>query len=161
MLSSQLRPSLRTGRQAFRSAPSVAPPRLVRTQAYVEVDTSFAVLQQAVAFAVVLGAEAAYTRTQLPEGAPGRPEVTPVAAGVATTALASALVALNNDFLYTPAFVVGLLSAGAMLAYNVKRTIDTKQDGLDWPGNKSWPAVMALISFFALNVFIQGLRSEL
>lgn len=32
---------------------------------------------------------------------------------------------LNNDALYTPAFIVGLLSSGAMLAYCVKRTLDT------------------------------------
>jgi hypothetical protein len=31
----------------------------------------------------------------------------------------------------------------------------------DWPGPKAWPAVMTLISFFALNVFLQGLRAEL
>lgn len=31
----------------------------------------------------------------------------------------------------------------------------------DWPGPKAWPATMTLISFFALNVFLQGLRAEL
>ncbi|EFJ47828.1 hypothetical protein VOLCADRAFT_104915 [Volvox carteri f. nagariensis] len=154
-----LRPSLRTGRQAFssnRQATTVRP--LVRTQAYVEASTSYAVLQQAIAYAVVLGAEGVYTRTQLPEGAPGRPEVVPVAGGVATTLLASGLVAANNDLLFTPAFIVGLVSSGAMLSYAVKRTIDTKQDDTDWPGPKVWPATMALISFFALNVFIQAIR---
>lgn len=33
-----------------------------------------------------------------------------------------------------------------------------EQDDTDWPGPKAWPAGMALISFFALNVFIQALR---
>ncbi len=31
----------------------------------------------------------------------------------------------------------------------------------DWPGPKVWPVTMTLISFFALNVFLQGLRAEL
>ena len=34
----------------------------------------------------------------------------------------------------------------------------TEQDDSDWPGPKAWPATMGLISFFALNVFIQALR---
>ncbi|GLC42895.1 hypothetical protein PLESTB_001435500 [Pleodorina starrii] len=158
----QLRPSLRTGRQAFRAGrqtPAARP--VIRTQAYVEASTSYAVLQQAVAYAVVLGAEGVYTRSQLPEGTPGRPEVLPVAGGVGATLAVSALVAANNDLLFTPAFIVGLISSGAMLAYTVKRTIDTKQDDSDWPGPKAWPATMALISFFALNVFIQAIRAEL
>ncbi|KAG2441416.1 hypothetical protein HYH02_010004 [Chlamydomonas schloesseri] len=154
---------MRASRQAFSGVAryKAMPPRLVKTQAYVEASTSYAVLQQAVAYAVVLGAEGLYTRSQMPEGAAGRPEVVPVAAGVGTTALACTLVSLNNDLLYTPAFIVGLLSSGAMLAYCVKRTVDTKQDDSDWPGPKAWPATMGLISFFALNVFIQALRAEL
>lgn len=84
-----------------------------------------------------------------------------MAGGIAATALSCALVSLNNDFLYTPAFIVGLLGSGAMFAYCIKRTIDTKQDDSDWPGPKAWPATMALISFFALNVFIQAIRAEL
>lgn len=36
-------------------------------------------------------------------------------------------VAANNDLLYTPAFIVGLLGSGAMLAYCIKRTIDTSE----------------------------------
>ncbi|KXZ44668.1 hypothetical protein GPECTOR_64g87 [Gonium pectorale] len=120
-------------------------------QAYVEASTSYAVLQQSIAYALVLGGEGIYTR----------PEVKPVAGGVAATALVCGLVALNNDALFTPAFVVGLLASGAMLAYNIKRTIDTKQDESDWPGPKAWPATMSLISFFALNVFIQAIKSEL
>ncbi len=38
-----------------------------------------------------------------------------------------ALVSLNNDFLFTPAFIVGLLGSGAMFAYCIKRTIDTSE----------------------------------
>ncbi|GLI60053.1 hypothetical protein VaNZ11_001905 [Volvox africanus] len=158
----QLRPSVRSGRQAFGSVHQAISARpIVRTQAYVEASTSYAVLQQAIAYAAVLGAEGAYTRSQLPEGASGRPEVVPVAGGVAGTLVASGLVLANNDLLFTPAFIVGLLTSGAMLAYCIKRTIDTKQDDTDWPGPKAWPAVMALISFFALNVFIQAIRAEL
>ncbi|GIL83848.1 hypothetical protein Vretimale_10870 [Volvox reticuliferus] len=158
----QLRPSVRSGRQAFSCGrQAIASRPLVRTQAYVEASTSYAVLQQAIAYAAVLGAEGVYTRTQLPEGAPGRPEVVPIAGGVAGTLIATSLVLANNDLLFTPAFIVGLLTSGAMLAYCVKRTIDTKQDDTDWPGPKAWPAGMALVSFFALNVFIQAIRAEL
>ena len=31
----------------------------------------------------------------------------------------------------------------------------------EWPGPKAWPVGMCLISFFALNAFIQALRAEL
>ena len=34
-------------------------------------------------------------------------------------------------------------------------------DDADWPGPKVWPGSVALISFFALNVFLQGLRADL
>jgi hypothetical protein len=48
-----------------------------------------------------------------------------------------------------------------MMAYCIKRVTETKGDETDWPGPKAWPATMGLISFFALNVFIQALRAEL
>ncbi|GFR40454.1 hypothetical protein Agub_g970 [Astrephomene gubernaculifera] len=159
---SQLSPSLRTGRHAFTSAQRPVNPRpLVRTQAYVDASTSYAVLQQGIAYAVVLGAEAAYTRSQLPEGTPGRPAVLPIAGGVAATGLACGLVSLHNEQLATPAFLLGLLASLAMFLYAAKRTTETKQDDSDWPGPKVWPAGMTLVSFFALNVFIQALRAEL
>lgn len=43
----------------------------------------------------------------------------------------------------------------ALLTYGL-RVRDTPYDPLDWPGAKTWPAVLALISFFALAAFSQG-----
>ncbi len=34
-------------------------------------------------------------------------------------------------------------------------------NGEDWPGNKAWPAVLALISFFSLAAFAQALLPSL
>eukprot|EP00195_Chlamydomonas_chlamydogama_P010571 CAMPEP_0202900468 /NCGR_PEP_ID=MMETSP1392-20130828/11803_1 /ASSEMBLY_ACC=CAM_ASM_000868 /TAXON_ID=225041 /ORGANISM="Chlamydomonas chlamydogama, Strain SAG 11-48b" /LENGTH=167 /DNA_ID=CAMNT_0049586861 /DNA_START=23 /DNA_END=526 /DNA_ORIENTATION=+ len=149
----------------FVAAAKVIKPRSQRScpQAYVEQSVTYAVTQQAIAFAMVLGAEAFYTRTQLPENNKGRPEIVPVAAGAGSTLVSTLLVNVGSGPLLSLGLISGLMSAGAMMAYNVKRTIDTTDDDLvpDWPGPKAWPATMALISFFALNVFLQGLRAEL
>lgn len=55
--------------------------------------------------------------------------------------------------------IVGLLGSGALLAYFIKRSIDVEDPGADWPGPKAPPAGMALVAFFALNIFIQSLRA--
>jgi hypothetical protein len=54
--------------------------------------------------------------------------------------------------------IVGLLDTGLLLAYYVKRALDTP-DTSDWPGPKAPVAGMALAAFFALNVCLQGLRA--
>jgi hypothetical protein len=92
------------------------------------------------------------------EDAPGRPEIVPTAAGVAGSILAVALV--SSGSLDVVGLGVGLAVSGALLAYNLKRFVDTKHDPQFWPGPKAWPAGMMLISFFAFNVFLQGLRSD-
>ncbi|GAX78568.1 hypothetical protein CEUSTIGMA_g6008.t1 [Chlamydomonas eustigma] len=137
--------------------------RLVGTKAYVETSVVFAVTQQAVAYAVVLGAETAYTRSQLTEMNKGRPEILPAAAGAGSTIASSIMVATGAGPIITAGLITGLLSATAMMGYNIKRTIDTTDEDIapDWPGPKAWPATMTLISFFAFNVFFQGLRAEL
>jgi len=39
----------------------------------------------------------------------------------------------------------------------VKRAVDAKGDPTDWPGPKAAPATMALIAFFVVNIFKEGL----
>ncbi|KAI8468262.1 MAG: hypothetical protein J3K34DRAFT_427667 [Monoraphidium minutum] len=147
-----------------RAAPPAAPQQLQRQRAAtgvcrgVEASVAAAVTQQAIAYAVVLGAEGAFSYTQTPAGDRGRPQIPLVGAGVAGTAAAIALVKLSGD---SPASVaglaVGLLTSGAMMAVAVKRALDLEYDDGDWPGPKAWPAGMALISFFALSAFWQAL----
>ena len=58
-----------------------------------------------------------------------------------------------------PGELVGVLISGALMAYYIRRSIDTKDPGEDWPGPKASPAGMALVAFFSLNIFIQSLRA--
>lgn len=65
--------------------------------------------------------------------------------------------------LVTMGLITGFIGSAAMMYYNGIRVADTVDEDIapDWPGPKAWPATMVLISFFALNVFLQGLRAEL
>lgn len=65
--------------------------------------------------------------------------------------------------LVTFGMIAGLIGSGAMMYYNFNRIGLTTDEDIapDWPGPKVWPAGMTLISFFAFNVFLQGLRAEI
>jgi hypothetical protein len=68
---------------------------------------------------------------------------------------------INVESLQTPAEIAGLFISGAIMAYYVKRALDvTDKTGSEWPGPKASPAGMALVAFFCLNIFIQGLRAS-
>lgn len=144
-----------------RLPPAISRSRNVAVKAYVDPSVSFAVSQQAAAFIVVLLGEGLYTRSRLPESDPGRPDLRTLGIGAGSTALALLLVLSGKDFLENLGFIVGFVGSGAMLYYCGKRVGDTVTDDGDWPGNKAWPAGMTLVSFFALMVFFQALRSEL
>jgi len=60
-----------------------------------------AVTQQATAFAIVLAAEAAISRSNIPEADPGRPSVPQVAAGIGGTLAAAALVGNGGGLIPT------------------------------------------------------------
>lgn len=56
--------------------------------------------------------------------------------------------------------MLGLLVAGAMIAYNSQRFTSLQYSDGDWPGPKAWPASMALISFFAVCAYVQALVAD-
>jgi hypothetical protein len=62
----------------------------------------------------------------------------------------------QGDGVGTTGCIVGSVVSGFMLVTYALRVRDTPYDPLDWPGAKAWPAVMGLISFFALSAFAQG-----
>jgi hypothetical protein len=134
-------PSLRRGRAAL------APPTRALSP-----DAASAVAQQAVAFAIVLAGEAAFSRSQVPASDPGRPAVPVVAGGVAGSVVAAALLKAGSG----AGIAVGLASSGAMMVASVLRAVRLQTDDDDWPGPKAWPAGMALIAFFALMSFVQA-----
>ncbi|KAF6259004.1 hypothetical protein COO60DRAFT_1638729 [Scenedesmus sp. NREL 46B-D3] len=106
--------------------------------------------------AIVLAAEAAFSRSNVPESDQGRPQVPQVAAGAAF------LVGQGGAGLIpTVGLVVGFAVAAGMLAYNTQRALNLQYNDGDWPGPKAWPAGMGLISFFALNVFFQALVQDI
>ena len=56
---------------------------------------------------------------------------------------------------------VGAATAAAVLANMALRVGATPYDPNDWPGAKAWPAVLGLITFFELAVFLQALTVAL
>jgi hypothetical protein len=128
----------------------------VVTRAALEASSTFAIAQQAAAFAAVAGAEAAYTGTNGREGTPGLPQMTPTLIGCGGAVASSILVGLVPIV----GCLAGLGSSGYMLYTYVQRFKDTPQRPEDWPGAKSTPAVMCLITFFIFMAYFQGVTQS-
>jgi len=142
--------SLRSGAfrsAAFRSTPPAGLQQLRRSGAQpspvqrrvlcraVDAEALSAVTQQAIAYAVVLGAEGAFSTSQIPEGDKGRPQIPLVAAGVGGTLASVALVSVGSgSSLSVVGLAVGLLTSAAMFAVCVRRTLDLQYNDGDWPG---------------------------
>ena len=125
-----------SGKQRFVTA---APKRQQQQQrsvrAAVTAEVAAAVQQQAIAFAAVLGAETAFSLSNVPEGDPGRPQLSLVGAGIAGTLAATALVSLGGDSpLSTVGLAVGLLASGAMFTLCVDRVRKLEFADMGWPG---------------------------
>ncbi|WIA09398.1 hypothetical protein OEZ85_008804 [Tetradesmus obliquus] len=134
----------------------------MQVKAVLDPTAAAAVTQQATAFAIVLAAEAAFSRSNVPEADKGRPQVPKVAAGVGGSLAAALLVGQGGaGVIPTAGLVLGFAVAAGMLAYNTQRALDLQYNDGDWPGPKAWPAGMGLISFFALNVFFQALVQDI
>lgn len=134
-------------RQCIRTTPSAS----------LDSSSAFAIAQQGVMFAAVVGGEAAFTGLTK-EKPQGKPELIPTLAGVGGSLVAALL--LQVDAVQVVGAIFGLGVAGVMMGVYIKRFQQTEYDPLDWPGAKTWPAVMCLVSFFALAAFAQGLRAE-
>ena len=55
----------------------------------------------------------------------------------------------------------GLATGAAMLKYMFDRFQACEYNAQEWPGDKAWPAVMGLLSFFILSAFWQVLLASL
>lgn len=158
MIKAQQQQHLRAPSSSSRSRTVAAPRRAVCVRRAllppraVPAETAAAVAQQAVAFAMVLAGEAAFSRSQVPASDPGRPVVPVVAGGIAGSVGAALLLKAGAG---GAGIAVGLVSSGAMIAASLLRAVRLQADDDDWPGPKAWPAGMALISFFALMSFVQ------
>ena len=129
---------------------------LIKTNA-LEPSSTFAIAQQAPPFAPVAGAEAAYTGTTSGnKDAPGLPQKLPTLIGCGGATASAVLVGLVPLL----GCLTGLGTSGYMLYTYVQRFKDTPQRPEDWPGAKSTPAVMCLITFFIFMAYFQGLRQS-
>ena len=63
----------------------------------------------------------------------------------------------QGDNLGAAGCITSFVVAGLMMVNYVKRVKDTPYNPNDWPGAKSWPVVMCLITFFELAASQQGL----
>jgi hypothetical protein len=131
----------------------------VITKAALDSSSTYAIAQQAVAFAAVAGAEAAYTGLNGREGTPGLPQKTPTLIGCGGS-VASAILVSVSPAVAIAGCLAGLGSSGYMLYTYVQRFKDTPMRPEDWPGAKSWPAVMCLITFFIFMAYFQGVRQS-
>eukprot|EP01026_Neomeris_dumetosa_P035955 TRINITY_DN2892_c0_g1_i5.p2 TRINITY_DN2892_c0_g1~~TRINITY_DN2892_c0_g1_i5.p2 ORF type:complete len:159 (-),score=19.60 TRINITY_DN2892_c0_g1_i5:279-755(-) len=126
------------------------------TQRALAPEQILAVSQQAAAYAAVIAGEGFFNRQQMKESEAGRPSI--VAIGAPGAVILVTLLLLQIESTQTPACILGLAASVAMLAVYIRRLGVTKGSPEDWPGPKVWPGTMALISFFALNVYFQALR---
>eukprot|EP00889_Picochlorum_renovo_P001130 jgi/Picre1/28160/NNA_003566.t1 len=126
-----------------------------------DASSSYAIAQQAIAFAIVSGAEAAYTgkmNEDKPE-TPGLPTLTSTLIGIGATVV-SAIVIKSDPGIAPVGCITGLISSGYILYTNINRVRDTPYNPEEWPGAKTSPAVCTLLTFFLLMAYIQGLRAS-
>jgi hypothetical protein len=151
------------GRAGAAAAPARRPacrPAARRVAAALDGAACFAIAQQSVIFAGVAGAEAAITGLHTPASMPGRPQVAATLAGAGGSVASAALVAQGGAA--APAgCALGLAAAAFLLFTYVTRARAVPFDQNDFPGQKVWPATMALLAFFALSADFQGLRAAL
>ena len=91
--------------------------------AALEPSSTFAIAQQAAAFAAVAGAEAAYTGTNSREGTPGLPQLTPTLIGCGGATASAVLIGL----IPIVGCLTGLGTSGYMLYTYAQRFKDTPQ----------------------------------
>ncbi|CAD7702111.1 unnamed protein product [Ostreobium quekettii] len=94
--------------------------RMTTTKAALAEGVALAVSQQAIGFGVLLWAEGVYTRTQLAEGAGGRPEILPLGISTAGLVVATGLLNTQIALLEVLGSIAGATSAGFIMvvAYN-------------------------------------------
>jgi hypothetical protein len=109
--------------------------------------------------AAVAGAEAAYTGTNSKPGTPGLPAMVPTLIGTIGS-VASALLIRSNPDVALVGCIAGIGSSGYMMYTYINRIKDTPYNPEDWPGAKSWPAVMTLITFFIFMAYVQGITQS-
>lgn len=97
--------------------------RTLVVTAALEPSSTFAIAQQAAAFAAVAGAEAAYTGTNSREGTPGLPQLTPTLVGCGGATASAVLIGM----IPLVGCLTGLGSSGYMLYTYFQRFKDTPQ----------------------------------
>lgn len=119
-----------------------------------------AVTQQGLFFAAVAAGETYLSRQALAPDAPGRPNIAPTAVAVGGVVGAVSITQIGGFGTQVGLFA-GLGVTLALLVNYGKRFVDTKDDPYDWPGPKVWPFTMVVLTFFAVNIFGQGLLQTL
>ncbi|CAL5228429.1 g11563 [Coccomyxa viridis] len=129
-------------------------PGSIRIQASLDQSAFLSVFQQGVAFVIVNLGEGIYTRSQLEAASKGRPSIGILLLSNVALVAGLYLLAMGQT---KAGLAVGTTTSAALLLLDIKRAYDVEDDPKEWPGPKAWPATLALISFFAVNVFGQAL----
>lgn len=135
--------------------------RYVRPQANLDSGTALAVTQQCGSFIFTILGEAAFTRSQLPDGAKGRPAIIPTVGAALSFAVTVALLNIAGPDGAKAGLALGTVTSAALIALYLKRALDTEGDPAAWPGPKAWPASLILVSFFSVNICFGALLKAL
>ncbi|KAL0030052.1 hypothetical protein WJX79_003809 [Trebouxia sp. C0005] len=150
-------PRLQQCRRSFRSRKQ----RVAQPQANLDSGTTLAVTQQCGSFIFTILGEAAFTRSQLPDGAKGRPSVIPTVGAAAAFAATVGLLNVAGPDGAKAGLALGTLTSLALVVLYAKRAVDTEGDPAAWPGPKAWPASLILVSFFSVNICFGALLKAL
>lgn len=110
--------------------------------------------------AAVVGAEAAYTGINARPGTPGVPAMVPTLIGTVGSVASALLIRVNPDVAFAGC-LTGLGCSGYMMYTYINRIQETPYNPEDWPGAKSWPAMMTLITFFIFMAYVQGITQSM
>ncbi|DBA94152.1 TPA: hypothetical protein ACH3X1_001790 [Trebouxia sp. C0004] len=135
--------------------------RSAQPQANLDSGTTLAVTQQCGSFIFTILGEAAFTRSQLPDGAKGRPSVIPTVGAAAAFAATVGLLNAAGPDGAKAGLALGTLTSLALIVLYAKRAVDTEGDPAAWPGPKAWPAALILVSFFSVNICFGALLKAL
>lgn len=135
--------------------------RFAQPQANLDSGTALAVTQQCGSFIFTILGEAAFTRSQLPDGAKGRPSIIPTVGAAAAFAATVGLLNAAGPDGAKAGLALGTLTSLALIVLYAKRAVDTEGDPAAWPGPKAWPASLILVSFFSVNICFGALLKAL
>eukprot|EP00227_Mantoniella_beaufortii_P019630 CAMPEP_0197589268 /NCGR_PEP_ID=MMETSP1326-20131121/10273_1 /TAXON_ID=1155430 /ORGANISM="Genus nov. species nov., Strain RCC2288" /LENGTH=187 /DNA_ID=CAMNT_0043154185 /DNA_START=13 /DNA_END=576 /DNA_ORIENTATION=- len=129
----------------------------VKTSAMVDASIAYAVAQQDLFFAVLVGAECAYQLGSLPSDYPGRPSLPNIVLPCGLLVGSFALIQTDQDIITQGGLVLGAVACVIAAKVFLDRFDAIKDDGMDWPGPRIYPGSGMILSLFAMLANVEAL----